>query len=235
MTDETVSGEAASDDGQLAAGAFSDWLAAARGALRGERGSDVPCGSCTACCASSQFVHVAPDETDALAHIPAALLFPAPGRPPGHVLLGYDEHGRCPMLADDGCSVYEHRPRACRTYDCRVFPAAGIEPDGGDQHAIAERTRRWRFEHPTEHDRIEHESVRAAARFLADHAGELPRGIAPVTATQRAVLAVKLYQVFVAVDPVAGWRAVPSPAPDAVRAAAALLADGEHDVDRRPE
>ena len=27
------------------------------------------------------------------------------------------------MLAEDGCSIYAHRPRACRTYDCRVFPA----------------------------------------------------------------------------------------------------------------
>ena len=40
-----------------------------------------PCRAvtCTACCTSSQFVHIEPDETDTLAHIPAALRFPAPG------------------------------------------------------------------------------------------------------------------------------------------------------------
>ena len=38
--------------------------------------SDVPCNGCTACCRSSQFVHVGPDEADTLAHIPAELLFP---------------------------------------------------------------------------------------------------------------------------------------------------------------
>ena len=35
--------------------------------------------------------------------------------------------GHCPMLVDGRCSIYEHRPRTCRTYDCRVFPAAGLE------------------------------------------------------------------------------------------------------------
>ena len=74
------------------------WLAGMERALRGEQASDVPCDGCTACCTSSQFVHIGPDETDTLAHIPAALLFPAPRLPDGHVLLGYDEHGHCPML-----------------------------------------------------------------------------------------------------------------------------------------
>ncbi len=80
-------------------------MAGLQGAIRGERGSEVPCGSCTACCTSSQFVHIGPDETDTLARIPAALLFPAPRQPPGHVLLGYDERGHCPMLVDGRCSI----------------------------------------------------------------------------------------------------------------------------------
>src|SRR5689334_12051664 len=105
-------------------------------ALAGEGASDVPCGACTACCTASQFVHIGPDEADALAHIPAELLFPAPGLPRGHVLLGYDEHGRCPMLVDDGCSIYAHRPQTCRTYDCRVLPAAGVAADE-DQPGVA--------------------------------------------------------------------------------------------------
>jgi len=148
----------------LAAGDFSTWLSGMQAALRGDEDADVPCGTCTACCTSSQFVHIEPDEADALAHIPAALLFPAPQLPKGHVLLGYDERGHCPMLVDGRCSIYEHRPRTCRTYDCRVFPAAGLE---ADQPTIAERVRRWRFEYRGAGDRGRHDAVRADARELA--------------------------------------------------------------------
>jgi Fe-S-cluster containining protein len=148
----------------LGAGDFSAWLSGMQAALRGEQDADVPCGGCTACCTSSQFVHIEPDEADALAHIPRDLLFPAPRLPRGHVLLGYDERGHCPMLVDGRCSIYEHRPRTCRTYDCRVFPATGREPD---QPAVAERTRRWRFDYATAADARRHEAVRADARALA--------------------------------------------------------------------
>jgi hypothetical protein len=147
-------------------------------------------------------VHIGPDEVDALAHIPRELLFPAPRMPKGHVLMGYDEQGRCPMLGDGGCSIYAHRPRTCRTYDCRVFPASGVELDdgpGGDdagKAAIAQRSRRWRFTHPTERDRAEHDAVRAAAAYVRDHHAELPEDSVPVTATQRAVLAVEIHRTF---------------------------------------
>jgi Fe-S-cluster containining protein len=142
------------------------------GALRGEHDADVPCGGCTACCTASQFVHIAPDEIDTLANIPAALLFPAPRSPRGHVLLGYDERGHCPMLVDDQCSIYEHRPRTCRTYDCRVFPATGLTPDDDDKVLIAERAARWRFTFPTAEDREAHAAVRAAAALLRSRRGD---------------------------------------------------------------
>jgi uncharacterized protein len=158
--------EPAPADDDLPAGDFSPWLDGMREALRGERDSDVPCAGCTACCTSAQFVHVAPDETDTLAHIPPALLFPAPRMPRGHVLLGYDERGHCPMLVDDRCSIYEHRPRACRTYDCRIFAATGVEVDD-DKPEIARRVRRWRFTFPTDADRARRSEVRAAVRVRA--------------------------------------------------------------------
>jgi hypothetical protein len=126
------------------AGRFSVWLRALDAALDGSADADVPCNGCTACCTSSQFVHIGPDETDTLAHVPAALRFPAPGLPKGHVVMGYDEDGHCPMLVDGACSIYEHRPRTCRTYDCRVFAATGVAPDPS-QPAIAARVGRWRF------------------------------------------------------------------------------------------
>jgi Fe-S-cluster containining protein len=198
---------AAGNDGDgLAAGDLSAWLAGMQRALDGTAAADVPCGDCTGCCTSSQFVPVGPDEVDTLAHIPPELLFPAPRMPAGHVLMGYDEHGRCPMLVGGACSIYAHRPRTCRTYDCRVFPATGVELDdgpGGDDAGkaeIARRSRRWRFTHPTEDDRVEHEALRAAARYVREHPDRLPDGAAPVTATQHAVLAVRIHGAFLGRD-----------------------------------
>jgi hypothetical protein len=184
----------------LPAGRFTVWLGEITRAIRGEGTSDVPCGSCTACCEASQFVHVGPDEADALAHIPAALLFPAPGLPKGHRLMGYDEQGRCPMLVEGRCSIYEHRPRTCRTYDCRIFAAADVLDDDPTKARVAERARRWVFDEPLADDVARHGAVRAAATFLAEHADRLPADLAPVTATQRAVLAVEVHGVFLDED-----------------------------------
>lgn len=129
-----------SEPDDLAAGDFSPWLAQLRAALRGEAESEVPCGGCTACCTSSQFVPIGPDETDTLALVNESLRFPAPGLPAGHVVLGCDDRGHCPMLVDGGCSIYAARPRTCRTYDCRVFTASGVQPvDQPDIAAAAAR------------------------------------------------------------------------------------------------
>jgi Fe-S-cluster containining protein len=173
------------------AGELAGWLKATRVVIQDELTADVACDGCTACCESSQFVHIAPDETDALAHIPPALLFPAPGSP-GHMLLGYDQHGRCPMLVDGRCSIYAYRPRTCRTYDCRVFTAAGIE---SDKPRIAGRVRQWRFSDPDNLGR----AVRAAARFIETHAPELE--LPWVQPTQVAVRAVTVWELFVDGEP----------------------------------
>ena len=140
--------------------------------LAGDAESVVPCDGCTACCRSAQFVTIGPEESDALAHVPSALLFPAPGAPAGTLLLGYDERGHCPMLVDDRCSIYDHRPRACRAYDCRVLTAAGVDldDDGPDpaKAPIAERARRWRF-------RYDRPDVAGRPRRRARHRGAAPR------------------------------------------------------------
>jgi hypothetical protein len=179
--------------GELDAGPFGPWLEQTLAVLREGADADVPCNGCTACCESSQFVLVEPDERDARSAIPAELLFPAPGAPKGYSLLPYDEHGRCPMLSDGGCSIYEHRPRTCRAYDCRVLTAAGVDP-GPEKPAIRQRVGQWRF---TTEGSVEERSaaaVRAAATFLADHADELPDGVPPPT--QRAALAVEVHDLF---------------------------------------
>ena len=184
------------EDEPLSAGTFSVWLAAMQRALRGAGESDVPCGGCTACCTSSQFIHIGPDEVETLARIPAELLFPAPRLPSGNVVLGYDENGHCPMLIDNECSIYDDRPKTCRTYDCRVFPASGVEIDDGKQVDIARRARRWRFDFPAEIDEVLHDAVRAAARFGREREDLLSDGAVPSNATQRAVRAIEMHEAF---------------------------------------
>jgi len=212
-------------DADLDAGDFSCWFGRMREALEGGGSSDVPCDGCTACCTSSQFVHIGPDEADTLEHIPPELLFPAPGAPEGHVLLGYDERGHCPMLGDAGCSIYEHRPRACRVYDCRVFAATGVEVDEPSKAAVAQRSRRWRFSFPSPDDRVRHDAARAAAAYLDAHHPELPGG-RPLTATHRAVLAIELAELFTGSDPATGTEIVVEPPAGEVAAALDRLQRG---------
>ncbi len=212
-------------DGDLTAGGFSSWVRGMQAALDGERSSDVPCDGCTACCTSSQFVHIAPDETDTLSRIPAELLFAAPGLPRGHVLLGYDERGTCPMLVDNRCSIYEHRPRTCRTYDCRIFPAAGVEVGDGTKALIAGRARRWRFSFPTTTDVVEHGAVRAAASFLTAHPELVgDSGTAP-DVTKLAVMAVEVHDAFVGHDEETGPSVID---PEAGTVAQRLKERSEH-------
>jgi hypothetical protein len=201
------------DDGDLAAGDFSAWMTDILGALRGERDAEVPCHTCTACCTSSQFVHIGPDETDTLRHIPGALLFPAPRLPRGHLVLGYDERGHCPMLVHGACSIYEHRPQTCRTYDCRIFPATGVD---ADKPLITRQTQRWNFSFASLADRVRHQAVRAAAAFLGEHRSSLPDGAVPANATQLAVLAIELHEMFLAHDAGNGRSAIVEPPLDTV-------------------
>lgn len=183
----------------LAAGAFGSWLRELRTARARGSAADVPCGSCTGCCTSAYFIHVAPDETDTLAHVPPQLLFPAPGLPPGHRVLGYDERGHCPMLQSGACTIYAHRPRTCREYDCRIFPAAGITDAGGQaKAAINRQIARWRFDHPSSADRAAQDAVRAAAAFIREHADAFDGGVVPQNPTQLAALAIDACALFLA-------------------------------------
>jgi uncharacterized protein len=185
----------------LPAGGFSDWLRSTRSAHATDAGADVLCGECTACCTSSYFVHIGPQETETLARIPSDLLFAAPGLPEGTMLLGYDENGHCPMLIEAKCSIYEYRPLTCRMYDCRVFAAAGI---AADRTLITQRARRWKFSYPTKGDRKRHAAARAAARFLRERAECFPGGAVPDNPAQVAVLAIKVFDVFLKNDDASG-------------------------------
>lgn len=178
------------------AGDFSVWLRQFRASLVDGVGVDVACGECVGCCSSSQFIHIRPSDSNTLKHVPKPLLFSAPGLPEGHRLMGYDQQGRCPMLSNGTCTIYQHRPQTCRNYDCRLFAAAGIEAGGDEKAFINDRVKRWRFSYPTEKDKEEQQALREAVRFIREHADCFPGGRVPEASGQLAIVAVKAYKIF---------------------------------------
>ena len=194
---------------KLAAGNFSPWLAETRAAISGKGSANVPCGTCTACCRTHNIL-IAADETETLAHVASTLQIPASRMPHGDLLMMHEESGDCPMLVDERCSIYEHRPRMCRTYDCRVFPASGLAA-GEDKPVIDEQAQRWSFSYPTSADRIEYDAVLAAASLLADNWQLLAEAEIPTNQIQLALAAVEMYDLFMP--------------PDSARADGAAVAD----------
>ena len=185
----------------LPAGDFSQWLHDMRAALSSRGGMDVACGDCRGCCVSSYYVKVRADEIAARERIGADHLEAGPPGDPEARLLGFQPNGHCRMLKDGNCSIYEDRPETCRSYDCRVFTAAGMNA-GPDKPVINQRVARWRFEYPAERDREEHRAVTAVASYLRQHPVRFPGGHVPSRPSEVAVLAVKAYTVFL--DPPVG-------------------------------
>ena len=184
----------------IEAGNFSNWLSDTRSALRNDAETDVPCGECNACCRSSYFIHIKPDEIETLSHIPDELLFPAPGLPEGNVLVGYDEKGHCPMLRDGACSIYDHRPATCRSYDCRIFPATGIQISDKDKVLITQQIQRWKFNLSGVEEINEHKAVQKAASFLTHNSKLFPPDLLPGNPTQLAIMAIKVHDLFLEQD-----------------------------------
>jgi Fe-S-cluster containining protein len=201
----------------LPAGKFSEWLRSMRSALAGGEGMNVACGNCVGCCTSSYLIKIRAHEAATLRHVRDEHLAPVPGAGNGAVYLSFDELGACPMFDGGGCSIYSSRPETCRTYDCRVFTAAGLQA-GKDKPVINDRIARWAFEYPTAADAREQRAVTAAANFLRQHPVAFPGGRVPSRASEIAVLAVKTYQVFL--DP---------PPSDTEIAAAIVAASREFD------
>lgn len=154
----------------------------------------VACGECVGCCTSSYFIQVRAQEKTALSRIDPMHLFASPDDPRNQ-LMRHDEQGHCPMFKQGRCSIYEDRPDTCRTYDCRVFAAAGINA-GKDKPVINERIASWRFEYGGEMDRAEHRAVSAAAAFIRQHPIDFPGGRVPSRPSEVAVIAIKAYRVF---------------------------------------
>jgi len=181
------------DERIVEAGPFGDWLAKFRASLRGTQGSEVPCGDCTGCCISGYSIQLRPQDERALARIPAELLVQAPGFPRGHLTMPPRPDGVCQMLDAGKCTIYADRPQTCLDYDCRIFTAAGLE---AGKAVIDRRVRQWRFTYPTRADREAHDAVLAAAAFIRNKRESFPANRAPTAPTGIAVLAIKVYGVF---------------------------------------
>ncbi len=179
----------------IPAGDFSTWLGATKLALKNRAATDVTCGTCNGCCKSSYFIQIEPDEATALAAIPSDLLFPMPGGAKGHMLMGYNEQGTCPMLVDEQCSIYEQRPRTCRQYDCRVFAACEIDAGGDEKAEVNQRVKQWSFSYADETAKATQAALTSTAKFLHTHPQCFSDGNVPV-ATQVALLAIKLHRTF---------------------------------------
>ena len=193
-----------------------------RAALAGSAEMDVACGTCVGCCTSSYFIKVRAHETEALERIGPDNLRPVPGATNGNMLMGFDEQGHCFMFENGRCSIYSSRPETCRTYDCRVFAAAGMNA-GPDKTVINERIASWRFDYADAQDERRHRAVTAAANFMRQHPVRFPGGRVPSRPSEIAVLAVKGYEVVL--DP---------PSTDAEIAAALVEACRRFDADPQP-
>lgn len=180
------------------AGRFSVWLATMRAVLRGERDADVPCGDCVGCCVSSYPIPLRPSDELARAEVPEQMLIGAavPGK---DWLMGFREDGSCPFLCARSCSIYAQRPQTCRDYDCRIYAAAGVLPDG-DRPVIHQKVQSWQFDCDSAQDQAEAAAVRQSAQFIRDHAGLFPPGMRAMAATAAAVLGVKTYELFLTAD-----------------------------------
>ncbi len=172
----------------IPAGSLRVWLGQIALSLSEGADSNVACGSCSACCRSSQFILVTDADKAARSVIPAELLFAAPGLPEGNHVMGYDAHGHCPMFGESGCSIYEQRPQACRTYDCRIFTATNIDVGADGHDEIASRAQQWQFDKDAQSD-IAQAAVLAAAEHVTANASAL--GL-EYSATARALAAIEL-------------------------------------------
>jgi hypothetical protein len=130
------------------------------------------------------------------------------------------------MLKDSGCSIYEHRPRTCRDFDCRTLAATTLVLDHAQQ-AIAEQAQRWRFEYPRDEDDRQHVAVRATAAFLLERGPELLPGLLPSHPLQLAMLAVCVYDVLYALGD--GSQQTRPPDDELARAILTAMARGEDD------
>ena len=104
---------------------------------RGNAGP-VPCAGCSACC---YYAGVPVDKKRDRSRLPHLL---TERNHDGELVLRRRADGACAHLGDRGCMIYEHRPSACRSFDCRAFSAMGLVEHCDPNH----RTPDWEFAAP---------------------------------------------------------------------------------------
>ena len=176
-----------------AAGPFSEWLRPCAPHSPATAAWTWPVATASAAAPrriSSRFAHTRPR---ALERIGADNLRPVPGASNGSHAHGIRRPRSLLHVRERRMLYLPHRPETCRTYDCRVFTAAGMNA-GPDKSVINERIASWRFEYPSPRDHEEHRAVTAAANFIRQHPIRFPGGHVPSRPSEIAVLAVKSYR-----------------------------------------
>jgi hypothetical protein len=101
---------------------------------RGDAGP-VPCAGCSACC---YYDGIPVDKKRDRRRLPHLL---TERTRDGDLVLQRHADGACVHLGERGCTVYEHRPSTCRSFDCRAFAAMGLVEHCAPDH----RTPDWQF------------------------------------------------------------------------------------------
>lgn len=91
--------------------------------------SKVPCNGCVACCYYDKVdIDPSKEKPDDLRHLDTT------ANDDGSLRLRKRADGACIHLGDTGCTVYEHRPRVCRAYDCRLGSLVGVREPYENDH-----------------------------------------------------------------------------------------------------
>ena len=106
---------------------------------------EVPCAGCRACCYHrGTDVYPELELAENLAHLDLEK------RADGRFYLRKREDGACIHLGPSGCTVYQHRPHACRAYDCRIYPLFGVLDSFDGDHVQPA----WVFQPATQEGRV---------------------------------------------------------------------------------
>lgn len=111
----------------------------------------VPCNGCRACCRREHVV-LSPERGDDVLEYHTVSVDGGTAR-----MLDHKLSGDCVYLGDDGCTIHDRAPWACRQFDCRRW-LAGLatedllqvdDPEGDIARAARERLHTLEQERPT--------------------------------------------------------------------------------------
>jgi hypothetical protein len=105
------------------------WLAEMGASVASGKPMSVPCNGCRNCC---WFHHVPVERDENPENLP---YLDTVMQEDSSMILRKRDDGACVHLGEQGCTVYEHRPAACRTYDCRYMSLIGISHPYDDNHS----------------------------------------------------------------------------------------------------